>query len=482
MKYLLDTDHYVSPSKSGASMNRKSIATNVARKLWAQCGGFCQNPNCNKYLFAKVGDDVVSLANVAHIIGHGKNGPRSEHELADYIDKDGMANLVMLCLECHKVVDELEDKFPVEQMQEWKSSHELEINSLFDYPQIYNERELLEQVNDLLVENKVIFEEYGPFSNKALEGTSGDALTLWRRRCLDTILPNNQRIIGLIEANKKNFPYPWEVYRQMMGYKLHADSFRDNCLLEKKVNDYKLFPREFDNFIKQSLGLPVENRENRPEEEIEFRQATVSAYIEKFLANHSFIERMEKLNIAMFDVDLKDERSLRVFATNTYFFTEYTFEKIMAIDPGVDAIICSNPYGRYTWEAKALCIDHKIGLFTLRTFMGAIRKNGDEFLDYLLQEDKSSRLSYLKSLLDKASVPVGFQVYIFGSYLRREIYKDIDLILVYPVGAAEGVLFSIVESINQAFKEKSSQLDITVCSEAEYKAMSFENDNRTKIR
>jgi hypothetical protein len=463
-------------------MSRKSIPTNIARKLWAQCAGFCQNPNCNKYLFATVEDDVVSLANVAHIIGHGKNGPRSEHELADYIEKDGMPNLVMLCLECHKVVDELEDKFPVEQIQEWKSFHETKINSLFDYPQIYNEREILEQVNDLLVENKVIFEEYGPFSSQALKGTSGDALTIWRRRCLDTILPNNQRIVGLIEANKKNFSYPWQMYREMMDYKLHADSFRDNCLLEKKVNDYKLFPRKFDNFIKQSLGLPVENRENSPEEEIEFRQATVSAYIEKFLANHSFIRRMEKLNIAMFDVDLKDDRSLRVFATNTYFFTEYTFEQIMAIDPGVDVIICSNPCGTYTWEAKALSIDHKIGLFTLRAFMGAIRKNGEEFLNYLLQEEKSSRLSKLKSLLDKAAVPISFQVYIFGSYLRREIYKDIDLIVVYPVGSAEGLISSTVKIINQALKEKLSQLDITVCSEAEYGAMSFENDNRTKIR
>jgi len=189
-------------------MSRKSIATNIARKLWAQCGGFCQNPSCNKYLFARVEDDVVSLANVAHIIGHGESGPRSEHELADYIDKDGIANLMMICLECHKIVDELEDKFSVEQMQAWKTAHGLKINSLFDFPQIYKERDLLEQVNDLLVENKFIFEEYGPFSNRALEGLSGDALIIWRRRCLDTILPNNQRIIGLIEANKNNFPYP----------------------------------------------------------------------------------------------------------------------------------------------------------------------------------------------------------------------------------------------------------------------------------
>jgi hypothetical protein len=165
-----------------------------------------------------------------------------------------------------------------------------------------------------------------------------------------------------------------------------------------------------------------------------------------------------------------------------YFFTEYTFEQIMAVDPGVDVIICSSPYGTYTWEAKALCIDHKVGLFKLKAFMGAIRKNGDDFLNYLLQEEKSSRLSKLKSLLDKASVPVGFQVYIFGSYLRREIYKDIDLILVYPVGSAEGLISSTGKSINQALKEKLSQLDITVCSEAEYGTMSFENDNRTKIR
>lgn len=463
-------------------MNRKNIPTNIARQLWTQCGGFCQNPNCNKYLFATVGDDLVSIANVAHIIGHGKNGPRSEHQLADYINKDGINNLIMLCLECHKIVDQLEEQFPVEQMQKWKATHEQKIRTLFSIPQIKNERDLLQQVNDLLCENKVIFQEYGPFSQLALNGCSGDAVTIWRQRCLDTIIPNNQRIIELIETNKNNFVYSWDVYRKMLNYKLHSDSFRDNCLLGKKVNDYKLFPREFDDFIKRKLGLPVEDREYRGEEEIEYREATVSKYIEKFLANHSFITRMEKLNIAMFDVDLKNGRNLRVFVTNTYFFTEYTFDKIMAIDPAIDAIICSNPYGNYTREAKALCIDQKIGLFTLRTFMGAIHKEGDEFLNYLLQDEKSSRLNFLKSLLSQISLSLEFQIYVFGSYLRRELYNDIDLILVYPVGADPKLLSLTETNIKQALDEKSLQLDIIVCSEAEYKNMNFDNDNRTRIR
>jgi hypothetical protein len=463
-------------------MIRKSIPTNIARKLWSQCGGFCQNPSCNKYLFAEVEDNTVSLANVAHIIGHGTNGPRSEHELANHIDKDGIDNLIMLCLQCHKIVDELEDQFSVEQMQGWKTTHEHKIISLFDLPQIHDEKILLEKVNDLLDENRVIFEEYGPFSTQAFEGLSGDTFTIWRRRCLDTILPNNQRIVGLIEVNKKNFPYPWEIYRQMLRYKLHSDSFRDNCLLEKKINDYKLFPQEFDDFVKRKLGLNVEDREHKYQEELEFRKATVSQYIEKFLANHSFIKRMEKLNIAMFDVELQDGRNLRVFATNTYFFTEYTFEQTITLDPAIDVIICSNPYATYTSEAKKLCISRRIGLFTLGTFMGAIWKDGDEFLNYLLNEVKSRRISNSKSLIHQATVPLDFHVYIFGSYLRREIYKDIDLILVYPNRTESDLISSTVESIRKVFKDRLLLLDITICSEIEYKAMSFENDNRVRIQ
>ena len=463
-------------------MRRKNIPTNIVRKLWAQCGGFCQNPNCNEYLFAEVENNLVSLANVAHIIGHGANGPRSEHKLAECIDKDGLDNLIMLCLECHKVVDELENKFSVEEIKSWKKSHELKINSLFDYPQICDERKLLEEINNLLIENKNIFDEYGPFSSRALNGNSGDALVIWKRRCLDTILPNNERIIGLIKANRRNFPYPWEVYRQMMSYQLHADSFRDNCLLEKKVNDYKLFPREFDMYIKQKLGLPIENIEYKEKEELEFRYATVSTFIEKFLANHSFIERMEKLNIAMFDVDLKDGRSLRVFTTNTYFFTEYTFDQIMAIDPAIDAIICSCPAAMYTKDVKALCIEHKIGLFKLREFMGAIRKDGDEFLNYLLREEQKWRIANLQSYLEKAAIPDDFQIYVFGSYIRRELYKDIDLILVYSMKATKDLINTAIQTIKKELPWNSSVLDITVCSEIEYRTINLDYDNRTRVK
>lgn len=462
-------------------MNRKSIPVNTARQLWAQCGGYCQRPTCNKSLFASVGDDTVSLANVAHIIGHGANGPRSEPELAEHIEKDGLGNLIMLCLECHKIVDELERSFSADQMRGWKADHSKKIRALFDLPRITDECELLIQVNDLLEENAAIFKEYGPYSDRAINGDSGDTLTIWRRRCLDTLLPNNQRILDLIEKNKRNFPYPWDVYREMLGYKLHADAFKDNCLLGQRVNDYKLFPLEFDHFVKTKLQINVPPLETRRDEELEYRANQIRTFIERFLANHEFIEQMEELNIATFLIDLKDGRTLRAFVTNTYFFTEYTFDKVMAIDPEVDVIICSCPAGTYANSAKELCIENDIGLFMLGEFMGAIRKNGDEFLNYLLRAERDDRIRTLSKPLQSAKLPRGLTIYVFGSYIRRKLYRDIDVMLVYADTTSRQAVEEAEKVLTSTRSHSSSAFDFTVCSSSEFEKLRFAHDNLTKI-
>ena len=461
-------------------MNRKAISINITRQLWAQCGGYCQNPQCNRWLFADIDEETVSLANVAHIIGHGKAGPRTEYELADFVDKDGISNLIMLCLDCHKIVDELEQKFSVEEIRKWKSEHIRRLTSLFSIPNITNERELLLEINDLLDENRTVFEEYGPFSKRALDG--GDVQKIWRRRCLDALLPNNQRIINLIERNKRNFVYPWQLYREMLGYKIHADAFRDNCLLAEKINDYKLFPPEFDYFVKKELGIPIMELEARTGEGLEFRYNTISVFIQQFLANHSFIKEMEEWNKAMLYVTLIDGRNLRVFVTHTYFFTEYTFDKIMVINPNIDAVICSSPNATYTEQAKILCIQQNIGLFKLVEFMGAIRKSAEEFLNYLVNAEKSERFKDFSHILDRLALGNGLEVYLFGSFLRRKIYRDIDIMLVYNEGSTRKDIDDAVDAITRAVREERSKLDFTVCSKIEFLSLKLNNDNRTRVK
>jgi len=57
-----------------------------------------------------------------------------------------------------------------------------------------------------------------------------------------------------------------------------------------------------------------------------------------------------------------------------------TLERILEVDPVVDAIICSCPSGCYSHSAKHLCMG--IGLFMLGEFMGAIRHSGEQYLNF----------------------------------------------------------------------------------------------------
>ena len=462
-------------------MNRKSLPLNVTRHLWAQCGGYCQNPKCNAPLFRAVGDEMVSLANVAHIIGHGAAGPRSDHELADHIDKDGLENLIMLCLGCHKVVDELEKSFSVEAMQAWKAGHALRIASLFSVPQLSDERQLLIEVNDLLEQNAAIFHEYGPYSDNVLKGGGGDGLTIWRRRSLDTIIPNNQRILQLIEFNKKNFAYPWEVYRQMLLYKMHADAFQDNCLTGHKVNDYKLFPRAFDYFVKTKLGIPSVAPEVVAAEELEYRYNQIRTFMERFLADHAAIAKIEELNRSTMLVELKGGRTLKVFVTNTYYFTEHTLDRVLELDPGVEAIICSSPAGGYSSSAKRQCIECGIGLFMLGEFMGAIRHDGEQYLNFLLRADRDLRMKLLRGACSASSPPSGLKVSAMGSILRRKEYRDVDLMLIYPNGMSHSIVAAFELRLADQVRRTLGEPDITVTSASEFSELRLTHDNLAPI-
>lgn len=463
------------------SATRKSIPINVTRHLWGQCGGFCQNPSCNKALFRAVGNQSVSLANVAHIIGRGSNGPRSDHELAEHIDKDGLENLIMLCLECHAIVDELERSFTVEQLCAWKAEHTGRISALFGIPQITDERELLSDVNDLLEENVALFRECGPYSDRVLSGLGGDGLKVWKRRCLDTILPNNQRIIALIESNKRNFPYPWDVYSKMLEYKIHAEAFQDNCLTDQKVNDYKLFPRSFDIFVKAKLGVAAPHLETLEQEELEFRHNTVEKLIKRFLSRHNAITNLHELNRGTMVVDLRDGRSLKVFVTNTYYFTNYTLDRVLEVDPAVDAIICSSPAASYSESAKRECIERGLGLFMLGEFMGAVNFQGEQYLNFLLRSERERRENRLGDLSKEAGCPPAVRVYAFGSILRRRLYRDVDLMIVYPEDADRLNVRAFEARLAEHVRRRVGQPDVVVASAHEFAELRLTHDNLTQV-
>lgn len=407
----------------------RSIGRNLERKLWGDCAGFCQNPECHDYLLGNVQGDRINLAEVAHIIGYGKSGPRSLVKFEEYADVNGEQNLIMLCKKCHHTVDVLEEKFTAVQMRSWKVSHAK--NILLGVPKFNDEQSLLRHVSELLDENEQLFTDYGPFSDAASSSTSPDHKKNWEKVCKTKILKNNQEIINVIVKSKGEFEYPWLIYKKMLGFKTHVDSFYDNCVFGK-VDQYKQFPKEFNYFVKTALGVDMPPLEVQEKEEIEFRMATIDNYINEFLDSHQAIESMEKRNIYVFFVQLKDGRSLKIFVTNTYFVTTYTVEKILEIDAGIDVILCSNPYATIAVEAHRVCFKKEIALHTIGNFMGALNFKGDKFLTYITQNIKDERISRVSSQLQKIEAELsGLRIYLFGSYISSSVYDDIDILIVH---------------------------------------------------
>lgn len=179
-------------------------------------------------------------------------------------------------------------------------------------------------------------------------------------------------------------------------------------------------------------------------------------------------------------VDLIDGRSLKVFVTNTYYFTDYTFDRVISIDPAVDAIICSCPAGMYSDSAKALCIENGIGLFMLNEFMGAIRKHGEDYLNYLTNADRDYRARGIGGLVKDLKPSNGISVYTFGSYLRRKIYSDIDLMLVYTNSSKKAEVNILEKALSNELQRKGERADIVVASSTELPSLKLQHNNLTK--
>lgn len=108
-------------------MTTRYIPVPVRCMLWGRAAGRCEFAGCNKSLsyHPKTKEDV-NLAEVAHIIGFSKDGPRGEEELSEELAKD-ISNLMLLCGECHKAIDTNKERYPVDHLRPMKIGHERRI-------------------------------------------------------------------------------------------------------------------------------------------------------------------------------------------------------------------------------------------------------------------------------------------------------------------------------------------------------------------
>ena len=99
-----------------------SISERTRKMLWGRSANRCAR--CRRELIEdSVGlDDSTIIGKEAHIRGQSTGGPRFDANLADKL-VDGFDNLILLCGNCHDIVDSQVNTYTVEALRKMKAEH-----------------------------------------------------------------------------------------------------------------------------------------------------------------------------------------------------------------------------------------------------------------------------------------------------------------------------------------------------------------------
>lgn len=182
------------------SRGAASPDAHTQRRLFAASAGYCQNPKCSNELFIDAAGKSIHIAEMAHVFAANDRGPRANPALTEE-ERGAFENLVMLCANCHTMVDKAPDAFPDQMMLGWKREHANKLSGLFGAV-TYDNREVARRaVEPILAENYAIFERYGPHIEAARNPESG-AAEQWKRKVVTRILPNSRRMLAVLDANR----------------------------------------------------------------------------------------------------------------------------------------------------------------------------------------------------------------------------------------------------------------------------------------
>lgn len=101
-----------------------AISLKTHKLLWGKSGNRCAFPECRKELVESETetDDHSIIGEEAHIIAKKTDGPRGKSDLSSE-DRDKYDNLILLCSNHHKLIDDQPNNFTIEKLKKIKDDH-----------------------------------------------------------------------------------------------------------------------------------------------------------------------------------------------------------------------------------------------------------------------------------------------------------------------------------------------------------------------
>lgn len=224
---------------------KASPNAHTQRRLFASSAGYCQNPECSEKLFDEAEGKRFHIAELAHVFAAQDDGPRPNPELSEE-ERGAFENLIVLCANCHTKVDKASEAFPDSMMKRWKREHEQKLLNLFGIQTFDNRGAIRDAIEPLLIENRTVFEMYGPHIEEAKNPESG-AAEHWERKVLTIIIPNNRKVLSFVDANRHLLSDSEKVTKEK--FRQHIDDL-EAFHIENVRQDSSRFPAEMADIYK----------------------------------------------------------------------------------------------------------------------------------------------------------------------------------------------------------------------------------------
>src|ERR1700674_5568382 len=113
-----------SPAESPVVRILRGIHDLTRLQIFVRAGGRCEFNGCNKFLLEHpLTLTQGNFAQMAHIVAFKEEGPRGASATRPAHIND-VSNLMLLCPECHKLIDDHPDQYTVAGLEKYKQAHE----------------------------------------------------------------------------------------------------------------------------------------------------------------------------------------------------------------------------------------------------------------------------------------------------------------------------------------------------------------------
>lgn len=232
------------------TVERVSIPENTKRRVFAESAGYCGKPTCHLPLFPDDSQDI-HFAELAHVISATSGGPRDvPSSVMSAVDRSKASNLILLCANCHTIIDKDPVTFPIEIVMKWRREHQQSLEATFGFKQFETRAEARACFTKFLERNAASFRLHGPGTREADKPGSSRAAK-WARHALNVIIPNNRSLLHLAEMNR---PLLGAAEIETVGdFMVHVEDFEARHLWNDWSAGGRRYPGEFSNLFKEGI-------------------------------------------------------------------------------------------------------------------------------------------------------------------------------------------------------------------------------------